>query len=136
MDSKAYFISDNSMHKFWKIDTFTIAGMKSYKPSSALPCKILFPFLLQAYEYAKHQYLCKNSWTQAITRIHLWTCCMSSEVTDKLFIMANEVKQNQASKSIVTPPELWLQHKKLGNKIKQFTDALKHMLFLGVTTHL
>jgi hypothetical protein len=50
--------------------------------------------------------------------------------------MANEVKQNQASKSIVTPPELWLQHKKLGIKIEQFTDAPMHMLFLMATTHL
>ena len=61
---------------------------------------------------------------------------MSGEVTKNFFIMANEVKQNQASKSIVTPPELWLQHKKLGIKIEQFTDAPMHMLFLGVTKHL
>jgi hypothetical protein len=58
---------------------------------------------------------------------------MSGEVTI-FFIMANEVKQNQAPGSIVTPPELWFQHKKLGIKIKQFTDAPMHMLFLGVTT--
>jgi hypothetical protein len=50
--------------------------------------------------------------------------------------MAHEVKQNQASKTSFIPPELWLQHKELGIKIEQFTDAPMHMLFLGITKHL
>jgi hypothetical protein len=70
-----------------------------------------------------------------MARIYLWICCMSGEVTDNSFIIANEVKQKQASKSIITPSKLWLHHKKLRIKIKQFADAPMHMLFLEVTKH-
>jgi hypothetical protein len=52
------------------------------------------------------------------------------------FLMAHEVKQNQASKTSFIPPELWFWHKELGIKIEQFTDAPMHMLFLGITKHL
>jgi hypothetical protein len=52
------------------------------KSSTLLPpCKILFHFLLQAYKYAKNQYLHQDGWTQATTRNYLRTCCMSGEVT-------------------------------------------------------
>ncbi len=50
--------------------------------------------------------------------------------------MVNEVKKNNAPKTIISPPVLWLQHKELGIKMEQFLDAPMHMLFLGVTTHL
>ena len=50
--------------------------------------------------------------------------------------MANNVKQNDAPETIVTPPVLWLQHKELGIKVEHFSDALMHMLFLRVTKHL
>jgi hypothetical protein len=50
--------------------------------------------------------------------------------------MAIEVKQKNAPKIIITPPVLWLQHKELGIKLEQFSDALMQMLFLGVTKHL
>jgi hypothetical protein len=50
--------------------------------------------------------------------------------------MVNEVKQNNASETIISPPVLWLQHKELGINMKQFSDAPMHMLFLGVTKHL
>jgi hypothetical protein len=43
--------------------------------------------------------------------------------------MANNVKQSNAPKTIVTPPFLWLQHKELGIIIEHFSDALMHMLF-------
>jgi hypothetical protein len=58
---------------------------------------------------------------------------MSGDVSNKLFGMANNVKQNNAPKTIVTPPVLWLQHKDPGIKIEHFSDALMHMFFLGVT---
>jgi hypothetical protein len=50
--------------------------------------------------------------------------------------MANNVKQNNAPKTIVTSPVLWLQHKELRLKIEHFSDAPMRMLFLGVTKHL
>jgi hypothetical protein len=87
--------------------------------------------------HAKFQYLCKAGWTQAMTKFFLCTCCMSSDVvSDKFFSMANNVKQNNAPKTIVTPPVLWLQHKELGINFGHFSDAPMHMLFLGVTKHL
>jgi hypothetical protein len=50
--------------------------------------------------------------------------------------MVNEVKQNNAPETIITPPVLWLQHKELGIKMEHFSEAPMHMLFLGVTKHL
>jgi hypothetical protein len=50
--------------------------------------------------------------------------------------MVNEVKQNNAPETFITPPILWLQHKELGIKMEQFSDVPMHMLFLGVTKHL
>ncbi len=100
------------------------------------PCKISFSFLLQAYRNANFQFLRKDGWTQAMTNIYLWTSCMSSDVSYKCFTMVNEVKQNNAPETIITPPILWLQHNELGIKMEHFSDALMHMLFLGVTTHL
>jgi hypothetical protein len=44
---------------------------------------------------------------------------MSGDVSDKIFSMANNVKQKDAPKTIITPP-LWLQHKELGIKIEHF----------------
>jgi hypothetical protein len=70
--------------------------------------------LLQAYIHAKFQYLSKDSWKQAMTKDYLCTCCMSGDVSNKFFSMASNVKQNNALETIVTPPVLWLQHKKLG----------------------
>ncbi len=47
---------------------------REIKSSTLLPpCKILFHILLQAYEYAKYQYLCQDGWTQAMTRNYLRT---------------------------------------------------------------
>jgi hypothetical protein len=100
------------------------------------PCKISFSFLLQAYEYAKFQFLRKDGWTQAMTKVYLWTCCMSGDVSKKNIIMVNEVEKNNAPETIISPPVLWLQHKELGIKMEQFSDAPMHMLFLGVTKHL
>jgi hypothetical protein len=61
---------------------------------------------------------------------------MSGDVSNKFFSVANNVKQNDASKTIVTPPVLWLQHKDLGiKKNDHFSDALMHMCFLGFTKH-
>jgi hypothetical protein len=54
---------------------------------------------------------------------------MIGDVSNKFFSMANNVKQNDAPKTFVTPPVLWLQHKKLGIKIEHFSDAPMHMLF-------
>ncbi len=71
-----------------------------------------------------------------MTKVYLPTCCMSSDVSDKFFSMANNVKQNDAPETIVTPPVLWLQHKELGIKIEQLSDAPMHMLFLGGSKHL
>ncbi len=50
--------------------------------------------------------------------------------------MVKEVKKNNAPETIISPPVLWLQHKELGIKMEQFSDAPMHMLFLGVTQHL
>ncbi len=93
------------------------------------PCKILISFLLQAYEYAKFQYQSKDSWAQTMTKVYLCTCCMSSDVSNNFFSLANNVKQNNAPKTIVTPPVLWLQHKELRIKIEHFSDAPMHMHF-------
>ncbi len=68
------------------------------------PCKISFSFLLQAYKYANFQYLSKDGWTQAMTKVYLCTCCMSGDVSNKCFSVANNVKQNNAPKPIVTHP--------------------------------
>jgi hypothetical protein len=95
------------------------------------PCKISFFFLLQAYKYAKFQILRKDGWTKAITKVYLWTCCMSGDVGKNFFIMVNEVKKNNAPKTIISPPVLWLQHEELGIKIEQFSDAPMHKLFWG-----
>ncbi len=46
-------------------------GREISSQSLLSPCKISFPFLLQAYKYAKYQYLCENSWKQAMTSIYL-----------------------------------------------------------------
>jgi hypothetical protein len=54
---------------------------------------------------------------------------MSSDVSNKSFSMANNVKQKDAPEIIITPPVLWLQHKELGIKIEHFSDAPMHMLF-------
>jgi hypothetical protein len=81
----------------------------------------------------KNQYLSKDGWTQAMTKVYFCTCCMSSDVSNTFFSMANNVKQNGAPESIVTPPVLWLQHKELGIKVEHFSDALMHVLFLRVT---
>ncbi len=71
-----------------------------------------------------------------MTKVYLWTCCMSGDVSEIFFIMVNEVKKNNAPKTIISPPALWLQHKELGIKMEQFSDAPMHMLFLGITKHL
>jgi hypothetical protein len=47
------------------------------------PCKISFSFLLQANKYEKFQFLRKDGWTQAMTKVYLWTCCMSGDVSKK-----------------------------------------------------
>jgi hypothetical protein len=60
---------------------------------------------------------------------------MSGDVSEKKFIIVNEVKKNNAPKTIISLPVLWLQLKELGIKIEQFSDAPMHMLFLGVTKH-
>jgi hypothetical protein len=78
------------------------------------PCKMSFSFLLQAYEYLKIQYLRQDGWTQAMTKVYLWTCCMSGDASENFFIMVNEVKQNNAPKTIITLPVLLLQCKELG----------------------
>ncbi len=70
-----------------------------------------------------------------MTKVYLHTCWMSGDVSNKYFSMANNVKQNNARKTIVTHPVLWLQHKELRIKIEHFSDAPMHMLFLGVTKH-
>ncbi len=70
-----------------------------------------------------------------MTKVYLRTCCMSGDVSN-FFTKVNEVKQNNAPKTIISLPVLWLQHKELGIKMKQFLDAPMHMLFLGVTKHL
>jgi hypothetical protein len=100
------------------------------------PCKISFSFLLQAYEYANFQFLRRDGWTQAMTKVYLRTCCMSNDVSKNVFTMVNESKQNSAPKTIISPPVSWLQRKELGIKMEQFSDAPMHMLFLGVTKHL
>ena len=100
------------------------------------PCKILFSFLLQAYEYAKYHYLQKNGWTQNMTKTYLCTCCFSGEIIEQFLTGANEVKQNDSQESILQPPNLWREHEWLDIKIKHFADAPMHMLFLGVTKHL
>jgi hypothetical protein len=61
---------------------------------------------------------------------------MSGDVSKNFFIMANEVKKNNTPKTIISQSVLWLQHKELGIKMEQFSDAPMHMLFLGVTKHL
>jgi hypothetical protein len=71
-----------------------------------------------------------------MTKVYLCTCCMSGDVSNKFFSMANNAKQNNAPKTIVTLPVLWLQHKELRIKIEHFSDAPMHMLFLEVTKHL
>ncbi len=71
-----------------------------------------------------------------MTKVYLRTCCMSGDVSEKKIIMVNEVKKNNAPKTIISPPVLWLQHKELGIKMEQISDASMHMLFLGVTKHL
>jgi len=71
-----------------------------------------------------------------MTKVYLWNCCMSGDVSKNFFIMVNEVEKNNAPKTIISPPVLWLQHEKLGIKMEQFSDAPMHMLFLGVTKHL
>jgi hypothetical protein len=50
--------------------------------------------------------------------------------------MVNEVKQNNAPKTIITLPVSWLQQEELGIKMEHFSDAPIHMLFLRVTKHL
>jgi hypothetical protein len=136
MDSEASSLSDSFLHKFWRFYTFTTQGHEITDKTLLALCKISFSFLLQTYTYAKFQYLSKDGWTQAMTKVYLCYCCMSSDVSNNFFSMANNVKQNNAPKTIITPPVLWLQHKELGIKIEHFSDALMHMLFLGVTKHL
>jgi hypothetical protein len=108
--------------------------MRDNQPNSA--CSLQDIILL----FASGQRICKISikdgWTQAMTKVYLWTCCMSSDVSEKKFIMVNEFKQNNAPETIITPSVLWLQNKELGIKMEQFSDAPMHMLFLGVTKYL
>ncbi len=68
-------------------------------------------------------------------KVYLCTCCMIGDVSNKFFSMANNVKQNNAPETILTPLVLWQQHKELGMKIEHFSDAMMH-IFLGVTKHL
>jgi hypothetical protein len=101
------------------------------------PCKISFSFLLQVYKYTKFQFLRRDGWTQAMTKVYLWTCCMRGDVSKFFLIMVNEVKKNNALETIISLPVLlWLQLKELGIKMEQSSDAPMHMLFLGVTKHL
>ena len=125
-----------SCTEFGKAAPLPPKGREIKNEKHIAPCKLSFPFLLQAYEYAKFQYLRENGWSQAMTKVYLRTCCMSGDVSDKFFEMAFQVKQNNAPETIFTPPVLWLQHKELGIKIEHFADAPMHMLFLGVTKHL
>jgi hypothetical protein len=54
----------------------------------------------------------------------------------KLFLSWQMKLKNNAPKTIISLPVFWLQHEELGIKMKQFSDAPMHMLFLGVTKHL
>ncbi len=83
----------------------------------------------------KFQFHRRDGWTQAMTKVYLWTCCMSGDVSN-FFYDGKRSKQNNAPETIISLPVLWLQHKELGIKMEQFSDAPIHMLFLGVTKHL
>jgi hypothetical protein len=120
MDSEASFLPNCFLHKCQKFYTFPPKESEITNKTLLAPCKILFSFLLQAYKYAKFQNLCKDGWTQAMTKVYLCTSCMSGDASDKFFSMANNVKQNNAPETIVTPPVLILQHKVLGIKIEHF----------------
>jgi hypothetical protein len=72
--------------------------------------------LIQAYEYAKFQFLRKDGWTQAMTKVYLQTCCMSGDVNEKKNIMVNEVKQNNAPKTIITLPVFMAATQRARNK--------------------
>jgi hypothetical protein len=78
------------------------------KLPTKLSCSLqdVVSFLLQAYKYAKFQCLSKDGWTQA----------MQKSIFVLVFGTANNVKQNNAPKTIVTLPFSWLQHKELGIK--------------------
>jgi hypothetical protein len=54
---------------------------------------------------------------------------MSGDVSNRFFRMANNVKQDDVPKTIITPSVLWLQHKELGIKIEHFSDALMQIPF-------
>ncbi len=69
-------------------------------------------------------------------KVYLCTCYMSGDVSNRFFRMANNVKQDDVPKTIITPSVLWLQHKELGIKIEHFSDALMQIPFWGVTKHL
>ncbi len=110
MDSEAVRLSISFMHKFEESAPSPPQGQEITNQTLLAPCKISFSFLLQAYECAKFQFLRKDGWTQAMTKVYLRTCCMSSDVSKKNFIKVNEVKKNNAPETIISPPVLWLQH--------------------------
>jgi hypothetical protein len=100
MDSEAVRLSISFMHKFEESAPSPPQGREITNQTLLAPCKISFSFLLQAYKYANFQFLRRDDWTQAMTKIYLQTCCMSSDVCKTFFIMVNEVKKNNAPKTI------------------------------------
>jgi hypothetical protein len=72
---------------------------------------LLFTSGLQKF---KIQYLSKDGRTQAMMKVCLFTCCMSGDVSNKFFSTTNNVKQNDAPETVITPPVLRMQHKELG----------------------
>jgi hypothetical protein len=138
MDSEAVRLSISFMHKLRRICTFTTARTRDNQPNSACSLQDINLHFSSGLRICKFKFLRKDGWTQAITKVYLWTCCMSSDVSKKnIFdnIVVNEVQQNNAPNTIITLPVLWLQHKELGMKMEHFSDAPIHMLFLGVTKH-
>ncbi len=69
-----------SCTSFEESATSPLQGREITNQTLLAPCKISFSFLLQAYEYAKFQFLRKDGWTQPMTKVYLWTCCMSGDV--------------------------------------------------------
>jgi hypothetical protein len=63
MDLEAYFYPAVSCTNFGDSTPSPSNGHKITNKALLAPCKILFSFLFQAYEYAKFHYLSKGGWT-------------------------------------------------------------------------
>lgn len=101
------------------------------------PCKLSFPFLKKAFDFAIHNCLVKKRrWSDKNLNAYLRTCCFHGGLIDSIMEAIKEVRGKALKQDDIIPPGLWNKFEELTLDLAQFVDTPMHMLFLGVQKHM